>query len=80
MERDRGVRFHPGSQSPWKQMGRNRKNDSRKVGPLSSLDIYLPIRTDNAIKNHFYSTLRKLISRIQKDDYAADSSKQLFSP
>jgi hypothetical protein len=28
---------------------------------FSKTDFY---RTDNAIKNHFYSTLRKLISRI----------------
>jgi myb proto-oncogene protein len=27
---------------------------------------YIPGRTDNSIKNHFYSTLRKLISRLQK--------------
>lgn len=27
---------------------------------------YIPGRTDNSLKNHFYSTLRKLISRLQK--------------
>jgi hypothetical protein len=32
-------------------------------------------RTDNAIKNHFYSTLRKLISRIQKDEIPPEMSK-----
>jgi len=36
-----------------------------------SINIY---RTDNAIKNHFYSTLRKLISRIQKDEIQIEIS------
>ena len=27
---------------------------------------YIPGRTDNQIKNHFYSSLRKLISRLKK--------------
>lgn len=36
-------------------------------------------RTDNAIKNHFYSTLRKLISRIQKDDITSEISTFLMN-
>ena len=36
---------------------------------------YLPGRTDNSIKNHFYSTLRKLISRIAK----VEIPKEVFS-
>ena len=30
---------------------------------------YLPGRTDNSIKNHYYSKLRSLICRIEKKDY-----------
>jgi hypothetical protein len=37
--------------------------------------ILLFIRTDNAIKNHFYCTLRKLISRVQKDEIPPEMSK-----
>ncbi len=34
--------------------------------------LYLICRTDNAIKNHFYSSLRKNISRISKDVVSLD--------
>jgi hypothetical protein len=37
--------------------------------------ILLFFRTDNAIKNHFYCTLRKLISRVQKDEIPPEMSK-----
>ena len=42
-------------------------------------DVYLrnEYRTDNAIKNHFYSSLRKNISRISKDVVTLD---QKLSP
>jgi hypothetical protein len=32
-------------------------------------------RTDNSIKNHFYSTLRKLISRVQKEEIPPEMSR-----
>jgi len=34
-------------------------------------------RTDNAIKNHFYSTVRRMISRVQKDEFPLELSKCL---
>eukprot|EP00347_Sterkiella_histriomuscorum_P023660 403333831 len=37
----------------------------------------IPGRTDNAIKNHFYCTLRKLISRVQKDEMPQDIKHDL---
>jgi hypothetical protein len=55
-------------------VGRNCKNDTRKVS-LETEEFNSIFRTDNAIKNHFYSTLRKLISRIQKDDIATEIRK-----
>ena len=34
-------------------------------------------RTDNSIKNHFYSTIRRMISRVQKDEFPLELSKSL---
>ena len=38
----------------------------------SEISKTIPGRTDNAIKNHFYSVLRKNISRISKDQISLD--------
>ena len=59
-----GIRLHRGPQTSWEQVGRNLKDDPRKVSFELHSHPYFHFRTDNAIKNHFYSTLRKLISRI----------------
>ncbi len=37
-------------------------------GRYSASPFIIKYRTDNAIKNHFYCTLRKLISRVQKEE------------
>lgn len=38
-------------------MGLNRRSDSRKVR-------FPPCRTDNCVKNHFYSKLRKILRKL----------------
>jgi len=55
------------------QLG-NRWADISKLVPgrYSPFSFLSYLRTDNAIKNHFYSSLRKNISRISKDIITLD--------
>ena len=55
--------------------------ESHKVqgNKWAEISKIMPGRTDNNIKNHFYSVLRKLISRVSKNEMGPELSNSFFN-
>ena len=49
-----------------------------KKAPWNEEEEFVFIEShNNSIKNHFYSTIRRMISRVQKDEFPLELSKSL---
>lgn len=59
-------------------MGRNSQRATWKVSYFTKTDSNPINRTDNSIKNHFYSTIRRSLRRINKELGDKNSNHSIF--